>query len=72
MRKLNYTQLAFIFVAAFVVFPLGRNITYGTVWSDHEYLTVFAAVIEGALSIGIGSCQHARLHVSRLGQIVIW
>jgi hypothetical protein len=54
MRKLNYTQLAFIFVAAFIVFPMGRNITYGTVWSDHEYLTVFAAVIEGALSIGIG------------------
>ena len=37
MRKLNYTQLALIFVAAFVVFPLGRNITYGTAWSEHEY-----------------------------------
>ena len=54
MRKLNYTQLAFICVAAFVVFLLGSNITYGTAWSEHEYLTLFADGVEGALSIGIG------------------
>jgi hypothetical protein len=41
-------------VAALIVFPLGRNITYGTAWADHEYLTLFADGIEGALSIGIG------------------
>lgn len=54
MKKLNYTQIAFMVAAGIVILPIGHFITYNTSWSYSEPLMLLATAIEGALSCAVG------------------